>query len=400
MDQVPTNSGQPPAAGSSHFFADNLKGFLLAVASSAFIGASFIIKKKGLKRAGASGSRAGTQPLPCPLLLVFSPNPERNNREILKSFGECRFRLMAKIYYFLLVFMRKIGGRSAVLAHFILKEKLQRMGVLGCVLCIVGSTIIVLHAPEERTPSSVQQIWDLATQPGILQCLILELIECLRPIHSHTLLFVQSIYVVDHLVADAGFLLIILSSAFLLYTASAVAVSLVLMLHCSPRYGQTNIMVYLGICSAIGSLTVISAIIIVCLVSLNSLHSSSEYFISCAGYEYQGHRNCNQAYIGGCQPSWLLPNMGICNGGNLLHYNPVELLKQGWCLMQNLLFRAVSQVSYANFFAHVQDWSGQSASNVASEICGLITVISGTTVLHSTRESDQPFSSGKLKPPR
>ncbi|THU68785.1 hypothetical protein C4D60_Mb08t07500 [Musa balbisiana] len=85
------------------------------------------------------------------------------------------------------------------------------MGVLGCVLCIVGSTVIVLHAPEERTPSSVQQIWDLATQP-----------------------------------------------AFLLYTASAVAVSLVLMLHCSPRYGQTNIMVYLGICSAIGSLTVMS----------------------------------------------------------------------------------------------------------------------------------------------
>lgn len=60
MDKVPINSGPPPAAGSAHFFADNLKGFLLAVASSAFIGASFIIKKKGLKRAGASGSRAGT----------------------------------------------------------------------------------------------------------------------------------------------------------------------------------------------------------------------------------------------------------------------------------------------------------------------------------------------------
>ena len=162
---------------------------------------------------------------------------------------------MAKSY-FLLVFTRKNGGCSAVLAHFILKEKLQRMGVLGCVLCIVGSTVIVLHAPEERTPSSVEQIWDLATQPGILRCLILDLIDCLRPIHSHALLFVQSIYLVGHLGADVGFLRIILSSAFLLYTASAVAVSLVLMLHCSPRYGQTNIMVYLGICSAIGSLTV------------------------------------------------------------------------------------------------------------------------------------------------
>lgn len=36
------------------------KGLLLALSSSAFIGASFIIKKKGLKKAGASGMRAGT----------------------------------------------------------------------------------------------------------------------------------------------------------------------------------------------------------------------------------------------------------------------------------------------------------------------------------------------------
>jgi hypothetical protein len=39
--------------------ADNQKGLALAVSSSLFIGASFIIKKKGLKRAGATGVRAG-----------------------------------------------------------------------------------------------------------------------------------------------------------------------------------------------------------------------------------------------------------------------------------------------------------------------------------------------------
>nr|XP_018677110.1 PREDICTED: uncharacterized protein LOC103973758 isoform X1 [Musa acuminata subsp. malaccensis] len=56
MDQDSTNGGPPPAAGSLHLFADNLNGFLLAVA---FIGAGFIVKKQGLRRAGASGSRAG-----------------------------------------------------------------------------------------------------------------------------------------------------------------------------------------------------------------------------------------------------------------------------------------------------------------------------------------------------
>jgi hypothetical protein len=41
------------------------------------------------------------------------------------------------------------------------------MGIVGCVSCIVGSVVIVIHAPQEHTPNSVQEIWILATQPGI-----------------------------------------------------------------------------------------------------------------------------------------------------------------------------------------------------------------------------------------
>lgn len=39
--------------------SDNIKGLVLALSSSFFIGASFIVKKKGLKKAGATGIRAG-----------------------------------------------------------------------------------------------------------------------------------------------------------------------------------------------------------------------------------------------------------------------------------------------------------------------------------------------------
>ncbi|KAG5548792.1 hypothetical protein RHGRI_014219 [Rhododendron griersonianum] len=39
--------------------SDNIKGLVLALSSSFFIGASFIVKKKGLKKAAASGIRAG-----------------------------------------------------------------------------------------------------------------------------------------------------------------------------------------------------------------------------------------------------------------------------------------------------------------------------------------------------
>ena len=40
---------------------DNVKGLVLAVSSSLFIGSSFIVKKKGLRAAGASGLRAGAR---------------------------------------------------------------------------------------------------------------------------------------------------------------------------------------------------------------------------------------------------------------------------------------------------------------------------------------------------
>jgi hypothetical protein len=57
---------------------------------------------------------------------------------------------------------------SAVLAHIILREKLHIFGILGCALCVVGSTTIVLHAPQEREIDSVIEVWNLATEPGAL----------------------------------------------------------------------------------------------------------------------------------------------------------------------------------------------------------------------------------------
>lgn len=39
--------------------SDNSRGLILAVVSSLFVGMSFILKKKGLRRAAAAGTRAG-----------------------------------------------------------------------------------------------------------------------------------------------------------------------------------------------------------------------------------------------------------------------------------------------------------------------------------------------------
>lgn len=67
------SGGGPPGSEAAHF-SDNLKGFVLAVASSLFIGSSFIFKKKGLRRSGSCGSGAGEFANPHPSLLLHYPS--------------------------------------------------------------------------------------------------------------------------------------------------------------------------------------------------------------------------------------------------------------------------------------------------------------------------------------
>ena len=132
---------------------------------------------------------------------------------------------------------------SAVLAHFLLNERLQKMGVLGCVSCIVGSVVIVIHAPQEHTPNSVQEIWNLATQPGM--------------VFKNLPVFTWNMYL-HRLKTDKYFCFLFQPTAFLVYVAATLSLVLALILHFEPRCGQTNILIYLAICSLMGSLTVTS----------------------------------------------------------------------------------------------------------------------------------------------
>ncbi|ESR39674.1 putative magnesium transporter [Citrus sinensis] len=299
-------------------FSSNLIGFILAVVSSAFIGSSFIIKKKGLRKAGANGARAGSGGygyLLEPLWWVGM---------FTMIVGEIA-NFVAYIYA-PAVLVTPLGALSiivsAVLAHFMLNEKLQKMGMLGCLLCVVGSTMIVLHAPLEESLNSVQEIWVLATQP-----------------------------------------------AFLLYVGSVVAVALVLILYCAPRYGQTNILIYIGICSVIGSLTVMSvkAIGIAIKLTLEGL---------------------NQAK---CIETWIFAMVALTCVITQLNYLNMALDTFNTAVVSPIYYAMFTSFTIFASAIMFKDYSGQSASSIASELCGFITVLSGTSVLHSTREPDTPL---------
>lgn len=55
---------------------------------------------------------------------------------------------------------------GAVLGSYFLKEVLGILGKLGCAICLVGSVIIVLHAPADKDITTIDEILNYAIQPG------------------------------------------------------------------------------------------------------------------------------------------------------------------------------------------------------------------------------------------
>eukprot|EP00111_Clytia_hemisphaerica_P011591 TCONS_00034075-protein len=185
---------------------DYYKGLGLALSSCIFIGTSFIVKKKGLlKVARTSSSRAG-----------------EGGYAYLKEWmwwvglltmvvGEAaNFTAYA---FAPAILVTPLGALSvlvsAVLASIMLKERLNLHGKVGCLLCILGSTILIIHAPEEEQVTEMESLSPKLKDP----------------------LFVA--YVVAVFLA-AGFLIF----------------------YVAPKKGTKNVLVYVCICSVTGSLTV------------------------------------------------------------------------------------------------------------------------------------------------
>lgn len=100
---------------------------------------------------------------------------------------------------------------AAVMASYFLGERLNLLGKLGCVLCVLGSIIIVIHSPKEA------EVEDLAL-------------------------------LLDKLV----------DGTFVTYVLVVLALATFIGLYVGPRYGNTNVLVYVVLCASIGSLTVMS----------------------------------------------------------------------------------------------------------------------------------------------
>lgn len=57
-------------------------------------------------------------------------------------------------------------ARRAVLGSYFLDERLGTLGKLGCAMCLLGSVVIVLHAPPDKPVDTIDEILSYALTPG------------------------------------------------------------------------------------------------------------------------------------------------------------------------------------------------------------------------------------------
>ncbi|PLW50328.1 hypothetical protein PCANC_05650 [Puccinia coronata f. sp. avenae] len=186
---------------------DKYIGLALAVSSSLAIGTSFIITKKGLMAAADRGSGHSTE------THTYLKNPIWWAGMLTMVIGEVAN--FAAYTFAPPILVTPLGALSvligAVLASFLLKEKLGRIGKIGCALCLLGSIIIVLHAPEDKEVKTVDEILGYAMHPG-----------------------------------------------FMSYCLFVLVFSVVMIYKVSPIYGTREPIVYISICSLVGSVSVMA----------------------------------------------------------------------------------------------------------------------------------------------
>lgn len=182
-------------------------GISLAIGSGLFIGTSFVLKKVGLLKANEKYQEEAGEGY------GYLKNAFWWSGMILMILGEV---LNFVAYAFTdAILVTPMGALSvvitSVLSAIFLKERLSMVGKVACFLCIVGSVVIVMNAPEESSVADIQEMQKFVITPGFL--------------------------------SYAGVILI--GSAIVAYFVG-------------PKYGKKNMMVYISICSWVGGLSVVA----------------------------------------------------------------------------------------------------------------------------------------------
>ncbi|KAH8699065.1 DUF803 domain membrane protein [Talaromyces proteolyticus] len=186
--------------------SDKYIGLALAITSTLAIGTSFVITKKGLLHASENHGFEGEG-------FTYLRSPIWWGGIGTLAIGEVAN--FAAYAFAPAILVTPLGALSvligAVLGSYFLNERLGTLGKLGCAMCLLGSVVIVLHAPPDQPVETIDMILDLALTPG-----------------------------------------------FLIYCLAVAIFSTVMIYRVAPVHGKKNPLIFISICSTVGSVSVMS----------------------------------------------------------------------------------------------------------------------------------------------
>jgi magnesium transporter len=203
---------------------DKYVGLALAILSTMAIGTSFVITKKGLLEASERHGFEGDG-------FAYLKSPTWWGGIVTLVVGEVAN--FAAYAFAPAILVTPLGALSvligAVLGSYFLKEELGTLGKLGCAMCLIGSVIIVLHAPPDKDIQTVDEILQYAIRPG-------------RTTSFPLPAFTKKVN----------------ATGFLIYCISVAIFSSVMIYRVAPRHGKKNPLIYISICSTVGSVSVMA----------------------------------------------------------------------------------------------------------------------------------------------
>ncbi|KAJ8441597.1 hypothetical protein Cgig2_023750 [Carnegiea gigantea] len=153
-------------------------------------------------------------------------------------------------------------------------------------------------------------------------------------------------------------------AGFLFFAAIIMTAVFVLVFHVIPEHGQTHVMAYIAVCSLVGSLTV---------MSVKALGIALKLTLS----------GMNQLIY---PQTWAFTMILVsCVVMQMNYLN--KMLMCFWLAVSNL-----ANINFDNPL-RLQDWDRQNSTQIVTEMCGFVTILSGTFLLHKTKDlSDENIS--------
>ncbi|KAJ5676706.1 uncharacterized protein N7477_002339 [Penicillium maclennaniae] len=283
----------------------------MAIMSTMAIGTSFVITKKGLLHASERHGFEGEG-------FSYLKSPIWWAGVITLGIGEVAN--FAAYAFAPAILVTPLGALSvligAVLGSYFLDERLGTLGKLGCAMCLLGSVVIVLHAPPDKPVDRIDVLLGYAVK-----------------------------------------------APFLLYCLFVATFSTVMIYRVAPVYGKKNPLVFISICSTVGSVSVMSVKAFGIAVKLTFLGNNQ--FVHASTYVF--------AIV-----------TGFCILTQMNYFNKA-LNSFSTSIVNPLYYVTFTTFTLCASFILFQGFNTTDAVNTISLLCGFLIIFTGVYLLNLSR---------------